>query len=183
MDYAVKEICRKLKHAETGWTSGRVCSGLPLHLSGIPSIPPSSPHWLHLQTLPLWSQECFSTTASCNLIHTASENLQSPEQYSNEATQIILLTAARKCLPLIIMWDCVNSASLGDGRMLWSPYAKFEINVIQFVTLLHRTDRVLKGQSGCCKQKEMGARPYTPRHLMAWATLHSKPCVHVSRTS
>ena len=133
--------------------------------------------------LPLWPQECFSTNASCNLIHTASKNPQSPEQYSTESTQIILLRVARKCLPLIIMWDCVKSASLGDGKMLWSPYTKFEINVIQLVTLLHRTDRILKGKSGCYKQKEMGAGPYTPRHLMAWATLHSKPCVHVSCTS
>lgn len=125
--------------------------------------------------LPLWSQDGFSTPATSNLIHPASENPRSPEQYSNESTQIILLKVARKCLPLIIMCDCVNSAFLGDGRMFWFPYAKFEINVIQFVSLLHRIGRILKGKSGCCEQKEMGAGPYTPRHLMAWATLHSKP--------
>ena len=109
MDYAVKEICRKLEHTEIGWTSGTVCPGLPLHFSVTPSMPPSSTHWLHLQA-------GFSTTAGCSLIHPASENPRRPElQYSNESTQIILLTVARTSLPLIIMWDCVTAHLWGTG--------------------------------------------------------------------
>lgn len=61
----------------------------------------------------------------------------------------------------------VLTAHLWGREDVLIPYAKFEINVIQFVSSLHRIDRILKENLGAVSKRKWVLDHTPPGHLMA----------------